>query len=153
VVNIITVGVHAVVRKGINNILSLNKDFNLAGEASNSEELKALLNSKPCEIVILDNEIDGSNWLNTIQEIKNQFPEVKILILSIYIEEEIINRAFKTGASGYLSKESIHDELINATQVISRGHKYLSSSLIAKINFDSIEEKNIYHQDTQSGNI
>jgi two-component system, NarL family, invasion response regulator UvrY len=133
-IKVISVDDHPVVRKGIKNILSLDDELSLTGEASSCEELFGLLKKDPCDIILLDISIKGKNGLDTLIEIKHHYPEIKVIILSMHVDEDIIKRAFKTGASGYVGKESIPEELVKSVKAVYGGSKYLGSTLISKIN-------------------
>lgn len=131
--NIIIVDDHAVVRKGIRQILSEETEITSLGEASNSEELFEQLYDKNWDVVILDITLPGKNGLDVLIELKRRKPEIKVLILTMHPEEEIAIRALKTGASGYLNKDSVPSELLTAVKKINSGAKYISSSLGEKL--------------------
>jgi len=78
----------------------------------------------------------GRSGLDVIKQLKNEKPELYVLVLSIHPEEQYAVRVLKAGASGYLTKESATDELIEAIQKVSTGKKYISSSLAEKLAFD-----------------
>jgi len=131
--NIIIVDDHAVVRKGIKQILNDEGDITHIGEASNSEELFKQLYDLNWDIVILDITLPGRNGLDILFELKQKKPDIKVLILTMHPEEEIAIRALKTGASGYLNKDSVPGELNKAIRKIYEGGKYISSSLGEKL--------------------
>ena len=86
-------------------------------------------------MVVLDISFPDSNGLNILKEIKSQKPELPVLMLSMHPEEEVAVRALRTGASGYLTKESAPDELIAAIRKVSSGGEYVTSSLAEKLAF------------------
>jgi len=131
--NIIIVDDHAVVRKGIKQILNDEGDITNIGEASNSEELFKQLYDLNWDVVILDITLPGRNGLDILFELKQKKPDIKVLILTMHPEEEIAIRALKTGASGYLNKDSVPGELNKAIRKIYEGGKYISSSLGEKL--------------------
>jgi len=131
--NIIIVDDHAVVRKGIKQILKDEGDITDVAEASNSEELFSQLNSRAWDVIILDITLPGKNGLDVLIELKQKKPDVKVLILTMHPEEEIAIRALKSGAAGYLNKDSVPGELTKAIKRISEGGKYISSSLGEKL--------------------
>ncbi|MCC6864550.1 MAG: response regulator transcription factor [Ignavibacteria bacterium] len=120
---------HSVVRRGIKQILSEEPEMQIVGEASNSEELIEKLNAEEWDLLILDITMPGKSGLDVLIEIKQKMPELKILILSMHPEEEIAMRALKSGANGYLNKESAPSELIKAIKKVIAGGKYISSNL------------------------
>jgi len=124
---------HSVVRRGIKQILSEENDIQVLGEASNSDEILEQLYQNEWDILILDLTMPGKNGLDSLIEIKQRKPELKVLILSMHPEEEIAIRALKTGASGYLNKDSMPGELIKAIRKIYSGGKYISGSLAESI--------------------
>lgn len=132
-INILIADDHSVVRRGLKQILSDETDMKIMGEASNSDEIMKLLDSGDWHLLILDITMPGKSGLDCILEIKQKKPHIKILILSMHPEEEIALRALKTGADGYLNKDSVPGELIRAIRKVIDGGKYISSSLAETI--------------------
>ena len=124
---------HAVVRKGLKQIVADAPDMVIAAEASNGHEAlnKALENDY--DIVLLDITMPDRSGLDILKEIKSQKPELPVLILSMHPEEQYAVRALKAGAAGYLTKESAPEELIKAMRKVSDGGKYVTSSLAEKL--------------------
>ena len=119
---------HAVVRKGVRHILSEIPDKIVAREAADSAEIMKRVRQDDYDIVLLDIAMPGKDGLETLKEIKSEKPKLPVLILSMFPEEQFALRALKSGASGYLTKESIPEELIKAIQKIIKGGKYISES-------------------------
>ena len=126
---------HSVVRRGIKQILSEESDMEVLGEASNSDEIFEQLYKEEWDLLILDITMPGKSGLDALIEIKQKKPGIKILILSMHPEEEIAFRALKSGADGYLNKESVPGELIKALRKVAAGGKYISSTLAENIFF------------------
>jgi DNA-binding NarL/FixJ family response regulator len=124
---------HAVVREGLKQILSGTPDIVVAAEARNGNEVMDKLAQEDIDFVVLDITMPGRNGLDVLKNIKSQLPKLPVLILSMYPKEQYAVRVLKAGASGYLSKESAPDELINAIRQISRGKKYIGSALEEKL--------------------
>jgi DNA-binding NarL/FixJ family response regulator len=141
VIKILIADDHSVVRRGIKQILSEEKDMEVLGEASNAGEIMDLLFAHEWDLLILDITMPGKNGLDTLIEIKQRKPNLNVLILSMHPDEEIAIRALKTGASGYLSKESVPEELIKAIRAVCRGGRYLSESITESIAYSSIEKE------------
>lgn len=140
--NILIADDHSVVRRGIKQILTDEPDMRVTGEASNSEELLKMLGSDSWDLLILDITMPGKSGLDALIDIKQLTPELKILILSMHPEEEIALRALKSGADGYLNKESVPGELIRAIKKVLSGGKYISSTLAEAIIFSNHSEAN-----------
>ena len=119
---------HAVVRKGVRHILSEIPDKVVAHEAADSAEVMKRVRKDNYDIVLLDIAMPGKDGLETLKEIRSEKPKLPVLILSMFPEEQFALRAFKSGAAGYLTKESIPEELIKAIQKIRKGGKYVSES-------------------------
>jgi len=135
-INVLIADDHAVVRRGISQIISEDSEINVLGEASNSDEIMAQLYDHEWNVFVLDITMPGKNGLDVMIEVKQKRPEIKVLILSMHPEEEIALRALKTGASGYLNKDSVPGELIKAIRKVYNGGKYISSALAESLAFN-----------------
>jgi DNA-binding NarL/FixJ family response regulator len=137
---------HAVVREGVKHILSEMPDMVVAGEAGRGQEVLEKIGKKEYDLILLDIAMPGRDGLEILKDLKLQKPKLPVLILSMFPEEQYALRALKSGASGYLTKDSIPDELIKAIQKIMRGGKYISSSFSEKMlfSFDSNAEKPLH---------
>jgi two-component system invasion response regulator UvrY len=138
-INILIADDHAIVREGIKQILSGTSDIVVIAEASNGLEVMDKISKNEIDLVILDITMPGRNGLDVLRDIKSQRPKLPVLILSMYPEEQYALRVLKAGASGYLSKESAPDELINAIRQISHGKKYIGPSLREKLSDIDLE--------------
>lgn len=130
---------HAIVRKGVREILTETPDIQVVGEASNWQELLLLLAANPVDLVLLDISMPDRNGLDILKQLRHDHPALKVLMLSMYPEEQYAIRALRAGAAGYLTKESALDELVKAVKKVAAGGKYLSSTLSDKMiaNFGS----------------
>ena len=137
---------HAVVREGVKHILSEMPDMVVAGEAGRGQEVLEKVGKNEYDLILLDIAMPGRDGLEILKDLKLQKPKLPVLILSMFPEEQYALRALKSGASGYLTKDSIPDELIKAIQKIVRGGKYISSSFSEKMlfSFDSDAEKPLH---------
>jgi len=124
---------HAIVRKGIEQIIAETTDIVVSDEARNGQEVMAKAAKNVYDLVLLDIAMPGRDGLEVLKELKKQRPKLAVLMLSMYPEEQYAIRALRSGASGYLTKESAPDELIAAIRKVSSGGKYISSSLAEKI--------------------
>ncbi len=124
---------HVIVRKGIEQIIAETHDIIIAGEASNGYEVIEKVRKNGYDLVLLDVSMPGKDGLEILKELKKQWPKLVVLMISIYPEEQYAIRALRSGASGYLTKESAADELISAIRKVSSGGKYVSLSLAEKL--------------------
>jgi len=127
---------HAIVRQGLKQIVTETPDMIVAGEASNGQELLNKIQESDYDVVVLDITMPGRDGIDVLKQLRSERPELPILMLSIHPEEQYALRALKAGASGYLTKESAPDELVVAIRKVSRGGKYISSSLAEKLAFE-----------------
>ena len=132
---------HAVVRRGLRQIINDEPDFEVVAEAQNGQEVLDQLDKVDCNVLVLDITMPDKNGLAVLQEVKATRPRLPILILSMHPEDQFALRALKLGASGYLTKESAPEELVGALRKVTNGGKYISSTLaeqlVAEIGSDS----------------
>ena len=124
---------HAIVRNALKEIIAETPDIVTAGEAENGRHLLDQAHKSDCDVVLLDIAMPASDGLNTLEQLRREMPELPVLMLSIYPEEQYALRAFGIGASGYLTKDSAPDELIAAIRKVSQGGKYIGTSLVEKL--------------------
>jgi two-component system invasion response regulator UvrY len=124
---------HAIVREGLKQIVTEEHDMIVLGEAENVEKLMKLLEENSFNIVVLDINMPGKSGLDALKDIRQFYPNLPVLILSMYNEDLYGIRALKAGASGYLKKASAPEELVSAIRKIVSGKKYISPSLAEKL--------------------
>ena len=127
---------HPVVRKGLKEIIEVTPDISVHGEASNGQETLEKVRKSDFDIVVLDISMPGRSGLDVLKQLKSEKPELSVLVLSMYPEEQYAVRVLRAGASGYLTKESAPEELLAAIRKASIGRKYISASLAEKLAFD-----------------
>jgi two-component system invasion response regulator UvrY len=124
---------HSMIRSGLKKILKEENDMEVMEEAASHSEVLAALKKNQPDLVLLDISMPGRDGLETLKEIKSLYPKLKVLMLSMHPEDRYAVRAIKAGASGYVSKESAADELVNAIRRVCSGLKYISNSLAEKM--------------------
>jgi len=130
---------HAIVRRGLTQILEDTPDLVVAGEAENGQDVIEQIRSRKFDVVVLDISLPGKNGLEVLREVKHEYPGLPVLVLSVYSEQQYALRMLKAGAAGYLSKESAPDELVAAIRKVARGGKYITASL-AELLADDLDE-------------
>jgi two-component system invasion response regulator UvrY len=135
---------HPIVRKGICQILEEVSGKVQITEASDASEALKNLRAGKFDMVLLDINLPGRGGLDLLEDIKGLDPEVRVLIISMYPEAQYAIRSLKTGASGYLTKESAPNELLAAVGKILGGGRYITQSIAEKI-FDAIDQKGPPH--------
>ncbi len=126
---------HAIVREGVKQILKTLPEVKLIEEVSDGQQAFAKICETLYDIVILDISMPEMSGLDVLQRMKDRNITTKVLIFSFYPQEQYAIRAFKLGASGYLSKDSAFEELALAIRKITAGGKYISIALAEKLIF------------------
>lgn len=126
---------HLLIREGLKKLLLYETDLNIVGEADNPDDTISFITQNDVDILILDINLPGKSGLDTLKQLKMFKPDLHVLILSMYPEEQYAERSLKAGAAGYLTKESATDELINAIRKVAKGGKYISNKLAEKLIF------------------
>jgi DNA-binding NarL/FixJ family response regulator len=129
---------HDLVRQGIKKILSEIPYIEVIGEAADGIALLEILKKSTPDLVILDIFMPNFNGIETAVKIKDNFPEIKILFLTMYGERKYLYQAISTGAEGYLLKSEVSDELENAITTIMRGNHYISPLLYRKLDLANL---------------
>ncbi len=124
---------HAVVRRGLRQILAEAFKGSVFGEATNSHEALDRVSKEPWDVVILDLTMPGRSGLDVLKEIKREHPKLPVIILSMHPEDQFAVRLLKAGASGYMTKESAPEELVGAVKKAVAGGRYVSVSLAEKL--------------------
>lgn len=127
---------HAIVRRGIRQLLAEVPEITQIGEAQNAQEVSTLLRTQRWELVMLDLALPDKNGLEVLKDIKREYPKLPVLILSMHPEDLYALRLLKAGAVGYLTKESAPDELLTAIRKVLNGGRYISSQLAEQLVFD-----------------
>ena len=132
-IRVITVDDHPVVRRGLNQIIAAEQDMQVVGEAENAREAIRVIREIPCDAVVLDITLPDASGLDILSRLKSEYPTLPVLIMSIHDEEQYAVRVLKAGASGYLMKNSIPEELIQAIRKITSGGKYISPAIAERL--------------------
>jgi DNA-binding NarL/FixJ family response regulator len=120
---------HAIVRRGLHQILSETPDIMVGGEASTAQEVVRLLTDQRWSAAVLDLSLPGSSGLDLISRIRREHPQVPVLVLTVHPEEQYAVRCIKAGAAGFLTKESAPDKLIDAVRKVASGGRWVSPEL------------------------
>jgi two-component system, NarL family, invasion response regulator UvrY len=124
---------HTVVRKGLRQILSEQLSPVQIEEVGDAESLIKKVMGEAWDVIITDLSMPGRSGLDALQQIKQYYPKLPVLVLSVYPEEQYALRVLKAGAAGYLNKDMASEELVNAVQRVLTGRKYISPSVAEKL--------------------
>jgi DNA-binding NarL/FixJ family response regulator len=127
---------YAVVRDGVKKIFDDQPGAVEFGEASTAPEALQLAREQDWDLAVLDLVLGNQSGLEVLKDLKQIRPRLPVLILSMHSEEQYARRAFKAGASGYITKDSSRDELAKAVNKVAAGGRYVTSALAEKLVFD-----------------
>ena len=127
---------HPVVRSGLEMILSKDPNIVVVGAVGNGRYVVDFLDSNPCDVLVLDIAMPGMSGLEVMEQLKREKNKVRVLVLSMHKEEIYALEAFKAGAAGYLIKECVPLDLIEAVKKAASGGKYVSSRSAEKMAFE-----------------
>lgn len=124
---------HAIVRRGMKQLLLEHYPFATIGEAANVEELISEVMDKQWDVVVCDMNMPGRSGLDALTQIKEISPKLPVLIMSMYPEDQYALRVLKSGASGYLAKETIHDDIVRAIETVMQGKRFITSAVAERL--------------------
>ncbi|HEX5310396.1 response regulator transcription factor [Aquabacterium sp.] len=117
---------HALIRRGIRDTLADAADIEVIGEAGDYGELRSLLRDRTPDVLVLDINLPGRSGLDVLHVLKEEGATFKVLVVSMYPEDQYAMRALKAGASGYLNKGSDAAQIVAAVRTVSQGKKYVT---------------------------
>ncbi len=131
---------HAVVREGLKQIVNRMNEVSTIDEARDGHEALAKIEKNNHDLVILDISMPGLSGLDILKMMKDRHEKAHILMLSVHPQTQYAIRALRLGASGYLCKDSVYEELESAIKKIAAGGKFVSSALAEKVIFDKPDD-------------
>jgi two-component system, NarL family, response regulator LiaR len=136
-ISVLLVDDHTLFRQGVRAYLGTDPHFNIIGEAGSGSEALEILeqlsqNSKLPDIIVLDWVMSGAGGLETIRQLNKLYPQVNVIILSLYAEKSYVSNALQNGAKAYVLKDDTAEHLIKAIYSVISGQRYLSPILLKK---------------------
>lgn len=138
-IDILIVDDHDILRAGLKHILSETGDIAVTAEAGNGVEALARLRSGRWDAMVLDMSMPGKSGVDLIRQIKQEFPKLPILVLSMHREDIYAVRAFKAGAAGYLCKDNAEAQLAQAIRKVAGGGVFISPAVAEKLAVDMLQ--------------
>jgi DNA-binding NarL/FixJ family response regulator len=132
---------HAMVRRGIKDTLAEAPDIQVVGEAGGYSEVRALIRTTPCDVLILDLNLPGRGGLEVLASLREDDSPIKVLIVSMFAEDQYAIRCLRAGADGYLNKAGDPGELIPAVRSLAKGRKYVTPA-ISEMLVDNLSTSN-----------
>jgi DNA-binding NarL/FixJ family response regulator len=124
---------HAMVRRGIRETLSEAVDIQVTGEASNYAEVREAIRNTACDVLVLDLNMPGRGGLEVLSSLRESGSPIKVLIVSMFPEDQYAIRCLRAGAQGYLNKAGEPAELIQAVRTVAQGRKYVTADVASML--------------------
>jgi DNA-binding NarL/FixJ family response regulator len=137
---------HAIVREGLKQILSTHADLAVVAEAASGYETIKRLEAGEVDAVILDINLGDQNGIEVLKQIRQHWPQLPVLILTMHSEQQYATRMLKAGASGFLNKNSVSEELVAALRKIAKGGRYITQSLAEQLVLDIGHSSDVPHE-------
>ena len=129
IIRILIADDHTVVRTGLHALLDRASDMQTIGEATNGEEALRPASELHPDVVLLDISMPGPGGIEVTKQLKETCPDIRVLILTVHKDERLLQEAIKAGASGYVTKNALEPELINAVHAVRRGDLYVHPTM------------------------
>lgn len=144
---ILVVDDHALIRKGLRQLLEDQPDFEVSGEAANGLQAISVLRERHYDLVLLDIALPDKHGIDVLKQIRIEHPDTKVIVLSVYPEDQYGLRALKLGAMGYINKQGAPDNLLEAVRQVLNGKKYISETVAEQLLNNLIgESQELPHQ-------
>lgn len=130
---ILLVDDHEVVRLGLRSLLEAHPNFEVVAEAATAREAVEKTRTHKPDVVVMDIRLKGGSGIEACQEITNQFPSAKVIMLTSYAEDEMLFSAIRAGAAGYVLKQIGGDDLVRAIEAVGRGEALLDSAVTQRV--------------------
>ncbi len=137
---------HTLLREGLRRILADESDLVVSGEASDGDELLRLLRQAGCDLLLLDLSMPGTSGLDVLEVLKPQYPNLKVLALTMHADRSTFRRAIAGGVDGYILKGESHDQLLAAIRAIIEGGRWISREMQALL----VDDYNTLREGRQS---
>lgn len=155
-IKVLVVDDHAIIRKGITQLLRDTEDMEVAAEAKNGAEALHLIRNNTYDVVLLDINMPDEHGIDVLIKIKELKPDLPVLMLSMYPADQYAIRSLKAGASGYVNKQDALSQMVIAIRQVSEGRKYISSELAVHLaeyltqQHPDIPHQNLSHREYQT---
>ena len=120
---------HALIRRGIRDTLADAADIEVVGEAGDYGELRGLMRATRCDVLVLDINLPGRSGLDVLHALKDEGNEIRVLIVSMYPEDQYAIRALRAGAAGYVNKGGDPQLIVQAVRTVAQGRKYVTPEI------------------------
>ncbi|WP_342598119.1 response regulator transcription factor [Psychrobacillus sp. FSL H8-0483] len=142
-IQILLVDDHTVLRDGIRSILALESDIRVVGEVVSGDEVLKKVEELQPDCILMDINLPGKSGIEVTSLVKSQYPNCRVLVLTMFEHEEYLMEALRAGADGYLLKDSSSEEVVAAIRMISQGHSVIHPRMTKKLVTYHHQEPNV----------
>jgi DNA-binding NarL/FixJ family response regulator len=142
---------HAILRDGIRALLSAEPDLEVVGEANNGAEVLAMLETTPADVVLMDVQMPVLDGFATMPELRERFPDVRVLVLTMLDHENYVARMLEAGALGYVLKNAAISEITHAIRTVAAGSPFLCTEIGLNMLFKAVAQSSSHVADEGSG--
>ncbi len=132
-IRVMIVDDHPIVRQGVRGVLANHPDLEVVGEADSAPTLFAIVDSLHPDVILLDIRMPGQSGIEVTQRLKRDYPNIKVIVLTTYDDDEYLFGALRAGAEGYLLKSASQEVLADSIRQVGRGERLLSPNLVGKL--------------------
>lgn len=132
-IRVMIVDDHPIVRQGVRGVLANHPDIQVVGEADSAPTLFAIVESLHPDVILLDIRMPGQSGIEVTQRLKRDYPNIKVIVLTTYDDDEYLFGALRAGAEGYLLKSASQEVLADSIRQVGRGERLLSPNLVGKL--------------------
>lgn len=143
-INVLVVDDHSIIRKGIKQLLQDTQDMRVTGEAQSGADALQLVRENDYDVVLLDISMPHDHGIDVLKQLRSIHPNLPVIILSMYPEEQYAVRALKAGAAGYINKQWALAQLVTAIHQVAGGKKYISNELAMQL-ADNLSNSHLEH--------
>ena len=133
IIKIVLAEDHTILREGLKALLSSDPQFEIIGEAADGREAVRCVEKLEPDLILMDLSMPRMSGMEAIREIKNRYPETRIIALTVHKTDEYLHTTLQAGADGFVLKDATHDELVLAIKKVMKGHSYLSPGVSEKV--------------------
>ena len=141
-ISVLLVDDHKMLREGIKQLLEFDEEIVVSNQASSGAELKDFLSKEQFDVVVLDINLPDVSGIELISFIKTNYPDTKVLMLTVHNEVDYLMNSLEAGANGYILKDSSSDDLIDAIKTVYYGERYVELSMVTALNSRLLQRHN-----------